>query len=141
MTCPRENECIRAVHSGAMAPELARHMGECSDCAEAVRIARTLAASTVETKVQRGDARIVWLLAAERRHADKERKLGRIMSLVPSIVIAAIIAVTAVRTALTGVSPVEGLFGTSDTVAPAFLIAAIFVILVVSTAPLRSRSS
>jgi hypothetical protein len=141
MTCPRHNEVVRAANSGLVAPEIARHITECVECSETAGIARTLVASAIETKIERGDARILWLLAAERRHAAAEQKLNRVIHLVPALATVIAIVATVIRVVLTGSSPIDGLLGASGKIGPVFLIAAAFVVLLVWTAPMRRRSS
>jgi hypothetical protein len=141
MTCPREHETVLALKSDVLAPELERHISECASCSEAARIARSLTAIADDVNIERADARILLLLAAERRHAHAEEKLTRITRFVPSLVIAIVVVVTLFRRILTGDSPLAGLLGADPRSAPVFLIAAAFVVVVVWTAPIRGRTN
>jgi hypothetical protein len=137
MICPRESECIRAANSGRISPEVAGHLKQCAACAEAVRIADALNSTTTHALIEPADARILWLLAAERRYSVAEQRLARVTRSIPLIAGIVVIIAAVVRALLSGSSPVDGLLGAGAKVGPVFLIALVFVIVVVWTAPGR----
>lgn len=137
MICPRESECIRAANSGRISPEVVGHIKQCAACAEAVRIAGVLNSTATEAMIEPADARILWLLAAERRYAVAEQRLARLTKSIPLVAAIVVIIAAVVRALLSGGSPVDGLLGATGRVGPVFLIALAFVIVVVWTAPGR----
>jgi hypothetical protein len=139
MTCPEEQEVLRALQHGSVTAELERHVAECAKCAASVRISSALLASAGEVKVDQGDARIIWLLAAERRHAETEKKLARVIRLVPAMTAMIVAGAAMLWVVLLGGSA-NALLGASGKVGPVFLLAAAFVVFVVWTAPVRGRS-
>lgn len=142
MNCARERELLQTLRAGAaFTPEEQRHLEGCAQCAESVRIARALNAVSAVVTIEKGDARILWLLAAERRYAAKEQRLQRIMGIVPMFAVIAVFVATVLRAFLTGDMPIDGLLGASGRIGPAFLVAAVFVVVLVWTSPVRGRSS
>ena len=149
--CPREQQILAALRTGATTSDMQRHLAECSTCAEAARISSALLAcvdakmnsATAQMNVQPGDARIIWLLAAERRHAEKEQKLRRIVGLVPIVALLLIVIATVIFRFVFGgsVDALLGSSGTSGRIGPVFLLAVALVVAVVMTAPTRTRSS
>jgi hypothetical protein len=140
MTCPRKEDVSLAVKRGEITPEIERHVTDCAECSESVRISSALLASSEHVKIERADARIIWLLAAERRQADTEQKFNRVIRLVPGLAAMIVAAAATIWVVLFGGSA-DALLGASGRVGPVFLIAAAFVVLVVWTAPSRGRSS
>lgn len=140
MMCPNQQDVLRAMKRGAMTQEIERHIIECAECAESVRISSALLASAEYVNVERADARIIWLLAAERRHADTEKKFIRVIRLVPALLAMIVAAAATIWVVLFGGSA-DALLGASGRIGPVFLIAAAFVVFVVWTAPLSGRSS
>ena len=140
MNCPNEQRVIAAIRVGGLGPELRKHVEQCPACEETARIAGAVAGSTIAMSIHRGDARILWLLAAERRQAEAERKLGRVVVAARLIAALAFLIAAAVRIVTAG-GPPAGLLGVENNVGPVFLIAAAFVFLVVWTAQARGRSS
>jgi hypothetical protein len=140
MTCPNQQDVLQAVKRGTLSAEIERHLAECGECSESVRISNALLASSEHVNIERADARIIWLLAAERRHADTEKKLTCVIRLVPAMVAMILVAATTTWVVLFGGSA-DALLGGSGRVGPVFLIAVAFVVFVVWTAPLRGRSS
>jgi hypothetical protein len=142
MTCAHEREVLQAIRAGeAFTPDLQRHLEGCAQCSESLRIARALSLTPAGITIEKGDARILWLLAAERRYAAKERKLQRIMRMVPAFAILLVIAVTITRVFIWGGSLIDGLLGASGRIGPAFLVSAVFVVILVWTSPVHGRSS
>lgn len=139
MMCPRESETVRAAKAGRVSPELARHIEHCTVCAEAVRIADALKSTTTQAVIEPADARILWLLAAERRYAAAEQRLARLTWWIPLVAAVVVIIATAVRAVLSGSSPVDGLLGATGRIGPVFLLALAFVVVVVWTAPRPAR--
>jgi len=141
MSCSRETETLRAAKTDAITAELQRHLAECAECSDTMRVAIALSTSGGQVPVERGYARIIWLLAAERRHAQAEQKLARVVRFGPVFVVLLVAVVAAVWALLTGHFVTEGLLEGSGKIALVFLIAAVFVVFVVWTAPVRGRSS
>jgi hypothetical protein len=113
------------------------HVEQCAVCAEAVRIGNALNSTTTQAVIEPADARILWLLAAERRYALAEQRLARLTRLIPLVAVVAVIVAAGLRALLSGGSPVDGLLGAGARVGPVFLVALAFVIVVVWTTPGR----
>ena len=138
--CASEKQILAAMKAGRMTPEMERHVRECAVCSETVQVSSALLSVSSQVKVERGDARIIWLLAAERRHAETEQRLGRVIGMVPVIAAVILAIAAAVWRFLMGGST-DALLGGSGKIGPVFLVAAALVVFVVLTAPVRGRSS